>query len=271
MKTVIILSILFFTSSLITGLSSYAKAVNISYQDAQQLSESNHDVWLLSTITGSGTKAILKNLVTQVVESYTENLGIDLITDEKVKLVKVYPCLVVIQAGSAYEKITCEGSKLNSQHFRTEALWEYSIEGPKKSFSQNKFDTTFDHEILNACSRHGVDPHLVKAIIKAESNFNPRAVSPKNARGLMQIIPATAKSYGVRNSFDPSSNINGGVKILKDLIDYFKDIKLAVAAYNAGKNAVIKYNNNVPPYPETRQYVKKVMDYYHVLKGTSVN
>lgn len=249
----------------------YAESPNISYQDAQQLTESSHDVWLLSTITGSRTKAILKNLITQDVESYIENEGIDLITDDKVNLVKVYPCLVVIRTESGYEKITCEGSRLNSQHFRAEALWEYSVEDTENTFTSNKFDTTFDQDILNACSKHGVDPHLVKAIIKAESNFNPRAVSPKNARGLMQIIPATAKSYGVQNSFDPSSNINGGVKILKDLIDYFKDIKLAVAAYNAGKNAVIKYNNKIPPYPETRQYVKKVMDYYHDLKGTSVN
>lgn len=246
----------------------------LSYEHALDLHESSNDVWLLSTVIGpeSGAKAIIKNLVTEEVESYREDLNIDLITDRKARLVKVYPCMIVIGTSSGYEKITCEGSKLNTDHFRAEALWEYNIDEPQKEgFLQNKFDRTFDEQILMACSKHGVDPHLVKAIIKAESNFNPRAVSPKKAQGLMQLIPATAKSYGVKNVFDPVSNINGGVKVLKDLIDHFQDIKLAVAAYNAGKNAVIKYNNSIPPYPETTQYVKRVMSYYNDLKGTTIN
>ena len=113
-----------------------------------------------------------------------------------------------------------------------------------------------------------MDPHLVKAIIKAESNFDPIAVSPKNAEGLMQLIPGTAEDYGVNDSFDPSSNIDGGVRVLKDLLEYFgDDISLAVAAYNAGKFSVVKYGNTIPPYPETQTYVKRVMGYYETLKG----
>lgn len=245
------------------------KVPDISYQEAEDLSESSHDVWLLSTIIGpeSGAKAIIKNLVTERVESYREYSDIDLITSQNITLVKVYPCMIVIYTGKSYQKITCEGSRLNSSHFRAEKLWEYSIEPPRSGFLHNKFDNRFDEQILESCSKHGVDPHLVKAIIKAESNFNPRAVSPKKAQGLMQLIPATAEIYGVTNIFDPESNINGGVEVLRDLIDYFDDIKLAVAAYNAGKNAVIKYNYTVPPYPETTQYVKRVMNYYKDLKG----
>lgn len=272
MKT-FLFSLLLLTAVCLTFTDAECKDGEFTYEEAKELFESSHDVWLLSTIIGpeSGRKAILKNLVTEEVESYHENLDIDLITHSNVKLVTVYPCMIVINTPDGYQKITCEGSKLNSRHFRAEALWDYEVDDPGYRFLVNKFDRTFDEQILKTCSEHGVDPHLVKAIIKAESNFNPKAVSPKKAQGLMQLIPATARSYGVKNTFDPISNINGGVKVLKDLLDHFENIQLAVAAYNAGKNAVIKYNNSIPPYPETQNYVEKVMRYYNQLKGISHN
>ncbi len=119
-------------------------------------------------------------------------------------------------------------------------------------------------DYIDAASRtHGVDSHLVHAVISAESGFNPRAVSPKGATGLMQLMPDTARRYGVQNIMDPYENIQGGVKYLKDLLAMFKgDMKLALAGYNAGENAVIRAGNQVPPYPETVHYVPKVMDYY---------
>lgn len=104
---------------------------------------------------------------------------------------------------------------------------------------------------------HNVDPLLVHSVIRAESNYNPYAVSPKGAEGLMQLIPATARRFGAANSFDVRENITAGVKYLKYLQDRFKDDRLALAAYNAGEGAVIKYGN-VPPYRETEQYVDKV-------------
>ena len=118
--------------------------------------------------------------------------------------------------------------------------------------------------IVAVASRtHGVDDALINAVISAESSYNPRAVSKAGAQGIMQLMPATAQRYGVRDSMDPVDNIHGGVKYLKDLLALFNgNAELAVAGYNAGENAVIKYGNRIPPYAETVNYVPKVMDFY---------
>lgn len=121
--------------------------------------------------------------------------------------------------------------------------------------------------ILAASSKHQVDPALVKAIIKAESGYNPAAVSRKGAVGLMQLMPATASDLGVKDLFDPELNIHGGVKYLKQLLlRYEGNLVLAIAAYNAGIGNVRKYEG-IPPYKTTRYYVKKVLEYYRRYKG----
>lgn len=116
-------------------------------------------------------------------------------------------------------------------------------------------------DIINAkCSKYGVDPSLVKSIIKAESNFNPRAVSNKGARGLMQLMPSTGADMGVRDFYDPEQNIDGGVRYFRFLLDNFSgDVELSVAAYNCGQGRVIRNGNCVPNIAETKNYVKKVM------------
>ena len=107
-------------------------------------------------------------------------------------------------------------------------------------------------------SEEGVEDALVHSVIRAESNYNPRAVSPKGALGVMQLIPSTARRFGVSNAFDPKENIQGGVRYLKFLLEYFhNDYVKAIAAYNAGENAVDKYHG-VPPFPETQMYVIRV-------------
>ena len=115
-----------------------------------------------------------------------------------------------------------------------------------------------------AARAHGVDSALVHAVISAESGYNPTALSKAGARGLMQLMPATAQRYGVQNIMDPQENIHGGVKYLRDLLQMFSgNLELAVAAYNAGENAVIRYGHKVPPYAETVSYVPKVLGFYN--------
>lgn len=123
------------------------------------------------------------------------------------------------------------------------------------------------HRIIeDASTRHQVDPLLVRSIIEVESAFDPLAVSHKGAQGLMQLMPATARTYGVLNAFDVRDNIEGGVKYFRYLQDLFQDNRLALAAYNAGEAAVIKHRG-VPPYRETETYVDKVDRRYRQKQG----
>lgn len=116
--------------------------------------------------------------------------------------------------------------------------------------------------VTKHAQRLGIDPKLVMAVILVESGFNPRAQSPKNAQGLMQLIPETAQRFRVKDAFDPEENIKGGIAYLKWLLAYFKgDVALVAAAYNAGEGTVEKYRG-VPPYPETQKYVKRIAQLY---------
>jgi len=113
------------------------------------------------------------------------------------------------------------------------------------------------------CKKYDMDEALVKAVIKAESDFDPGAVSRKGAQGLMQLMPDTARDMAVRNPFHPTQNMEGGIRYLRKLLDQFQgNLHLALAAYNAGENAVIKYNNSIPPFEETRTYVKRVLKFF---------
>lgn len=119
----------------------------------------------------------------------------------------------------------------------------------------------FDPIISSLASEFGVQKSLVKAVIHAESGYNPHAVSPRGAQGLMQLMPKTAQGLKVSNAFDPKDNIRGGVRYLRFLLDTFKgDVTLALAAYNAGLSRVSQYGG-VPPYQETREYIARVLDY----------
>lgn len=120
-------------------------------------------------------------------------------------------------------------------------------------------ETAYAQLIAAAAEAHGVDPILVQALIQVESNYKPRARSNKGAMGLMQLMPATAREYRVRNAYDPAANIAAGVQKLKSLLDKFSaNTALALAAYNAGEGAVAKFNG-IPPYRETQNYVRKIL------------
>ena len=122
--------------------------------------------------------------------------------------------------------------------------------------------------IRQHASHHRIRPELVRAVIQVESAFNPRAVSPKGAMGLMQLMPATAKQFGVIDPFNPAENIRAGVSYLRELLDrYDHDEQLALAAYNAGPRAVDKYGSKVPPYKETQNYVLKITNIQGTVRG----
>ncbi len=133
-----------------------------------------------------------------------------------------------------------------------------SVEGGARDALKQQYDPYVKSYAL----KYGVPAELVHSIIQAESNYDSRAVSPKGAVGLMQLMPETAAQYGVKDRFDPEDNIMGGVRYLKDLIKLFKNnTKMVLAAYNAGQEALKKYNG-IPPYQETIEYIQRVMESY---------
>jgi soluble lytic murein transglycosylase-like protein len=156
----------------------------------------------------------------------------------------------------------------------TPTLATYSVSGSDTIRTTHaEAIAAYDRPALHALAdRHAeinqVNPSLVRAVIQAESAWNRRAVSPKGAMGLMQLMPATAAQYGVADPFDPDQNIRAGVRHLKHLLDrYDGNAELALAAYNAGPGAVEKYGRTIPPYRETRAYVKKIVSVSEVRIG----
>jgi soluble lytic murein transglycosylase-like protein len=150
-------------------------------------------------------------------------------------------------------------NSLYKRIIRTRAL-HYESALPFMGANKKKFA-----DLINeAANRHQVDPRLVNAVIQAESAYNATAISSAGAVGLMQLMPDTARRYGVSDRNNPIQNIDGGTRYLKDLLRMFdSNLNLTVAAYNAGENAVIRYNHSIPPYPETVNYVKTVMALYN--------
>jgi LysM repeat protein len=141
-----------------------------------------------------------------------------------------------------------------------------SVSASNDSWTERGWSTgnaSFDALIRENGARYGVDPYLVFCVMEQESQFKPRIVSPKGARGLMQLMPGTAARFGVRRPFEPAENIMGGTRYLKQLLDNFGGrVDLVLAGYNAGEGAVMKYGGNVPPYRETRNYVQRISKRY---------
>jgi soluble lytic murein transglycosylase-like protein len=136
--------------------------------------------------------------------------------------------------------------------------------------SQNALRKRYAALIETAAKRYQIEAALLHAVITAESGYNPFARSSRGAKGLMQLMPGTAERYGVENIYDPEQNIQAGAQYLHDLLGQFdQDLRLALAAYNAGENAVIKHGGKVPPYRETRLYVPKVLRYYRLYQSAA--
>jgi len=145
-----------------------------------------------------------------------------------------------------------------------QVLMRDSIKSWRKS--DNVETTRYDRYIDDAAKKYGVEFTLIKAVIKAESNFDRWAVSPKGARGLMQIMPENFKKLGLYNPFNPRQNIMAGTQYLKEMMNRFDNLSLAIAAYNAGPTTVNNYKR-IPPYRETQTYVKRVLRYYRSYNG----
>lgn len=234
---------------------------------------------LLGTIGSGGptSRAIIKNQFTGNLKTYSEGDVIALADDEYATLTEISSCIVTLKNNLRYETVECDNVPSEPSFRAPSPLAGFDVidetlgAGVKLGDSVNydNFQSEFEKAILSASERYGVDPYLVKAVIKIESNFNPRAISSKKAMGIMQLIPETASIYGVKDPFDPEDNIDGGVRHLRDLMEYFSgDIELVLAAYNAGKDAVVRYGYDIPPYPETEAYVEKVLAYYKRIKDT---
>lgn len=248
--------------------------LRITQELAEQLPMSNFDLYLLSTVTSSKSndKAVVKNPINKRIKGYKAGEIIGILENEEVRVVTIFPCMSVLEQGGRYYKLYCKSRIVDNSYFKASTLSGYIVGDSNQMFSSNAFNKTYDKHIIRASNKYGVDPYLVKAVIRAESNFDPNAVSPKNAKGLMQITQPTAEDFEVNDVFDPTSNIEGGVRILKHLIEYFDgNVELALAGYNAGKYAVIKYDNQIPPYPETQQYVARVLSFYSDIKSEKVN
>lgn len=136
-----------------------------------------------------------------------------------------------------------------------------------QDFERNR--RRFTPLIDSTARRFRLDRALVHAVVRAESAYDPRAVSRRGAVGLMQLMPDTARRYGVQDRRNPAQNLHAGVHYLRDLLARFQDVALALAAYNAGENAVSRYGNRVPPFPETRGYVRRVLAFYREMRRPS--
>jgi soluble lytic murein transglycosylase-like protein len=164
---------------------------------------------------------------------------------------------VDVERGRKYRKVKAEPKK------EKESARKRGTTARASSPESGKVPQSYIDIISTACDRHGVDPLLVHAIVKVESDFNPYAMSRKGAMGLMQLMPQTAFDMKVRDTFNPGENIDGGVKYLRYLIDrYDGNLSLALAAYNSGETAVNKWGT-IPPFPETKNYVQRVLKLYN--------
>jgi len=178
--------------------------------------------------------------------------------------------LVSIHSGQRDVRLMKETSQISmpsiSQPLADENAGGYSVYGALFRH-MNKKEQLFHPIIIQVSSRHQVDPALVKAIIMAESGYNPKAISKSGAKGLMQLMPGTANAMGIKDVFNPHQNITGGVRYFKLLMNQFDgDVKLALAAYNAGSKNVRQYKG-IPPFKATRYYIKNVFKYYRGYKS----
>lgn len=191
-------------------------------------------------------------------------------------LLKVFSIFFALVSNAAFADVYIDTSQTEEIKITSYALDEHqsvAIEddmvvdsadiAPESKLASAYASLPYNHEVVAAAKETSLDPALIHAVIATESKHNPRAKSNKGAFGLMQLMPATARRFNVKDKNDPKQNIVAGAKYLRELLTLYKgDLKLTLAAYNAGPGAVKKYSNHIPPYRETMHYVPKVLKYY---------
>lgn len=187
------------------------------------------------------------------------------------KLLKVVLLLLTVSSivsADIYKRVALDGRVYYTDRPEKGLGFKLIIRTPPKTYTRDlKFmagnKIKYNDLIARAAAKHQMDPKLLHAVIQAESAYNAHAISSAGAVGLMQLMPDTARRYGVTDRHDAEQNVDGGTRYLKDLLAMFNsNLKLAVAGYNAGEGAVMKFNNSVPPYPETQNYVQHVLSLY---------
>ena len=191
-------------------------------------------------------------------------------------LLKVFSIFFALVSNAAFADVYIDTSQTDEIKITSYALDEHQSVAIEDDMVVDSADITpesklgsayaslpYNHEVVAAAKETSLDPALIHAVIATESKHNPRAKSNKGAFGLMQLMPATARRFNVKDKNDPKQNIVAGAKYLRELLTLYKgDLKLTLAAYNAGPGAVKKYSNHIPPYRETMHYVPKVLKYY---------
>jgi len=187
------------------------------------------------------------------------------------KWLKTFMLLLTVSSVASadiYKRVGLDGRVYYTDRPEKGMGFKLIIRTPPKTYKRDlKFMAgnrlKYNELIARAAAKHQMDPKLLHAVIQAESAYNSQAISSAGAVGLMQLMPDTARRYGVSDRRDPEQNVDGGTRYLKDLLAMFNsNLKLAVAGYNAGEGAVMKYNYTVPPYPETQNYVQHVLRLY---------
>ena len=195
-------------------------------------------------------------------------VGKDLKLFTILSLVLVFSLVPVLPLKADIYRYIDENGVMHFTNTPTSSVQQYRLFLKEKPAVTRRYSTEkYDHLISDASERYGVDFPLLKAIIKAESDFDPLAVSKKGATGLMQIMPENFAILGIKDPFDPWQNINAGARYFKQMFDRFNGkLALSLAAYNAGPTAVDHYKN-IPPYEETEEYVRRVLKYYYNFKN----
>lgn len=181
--------------------------------------------------------------------------------------------VVLLVSGTAGADIYSYTDEQGVTHFTnlpTDKRYKLVLKTPRRSAAASSSAAraaSFQSLVQEVARQHRLEPALLHAVIAAESAHNPRALSPKGAMGLMQLMPDTAQRYGASDPYDPAQNVKAGARYLRDLLDTFQNLELALAAYNAGEGAVVKHGNKIPPYRETLDYVPKVLDLYATYKA----